>query len=274
MKSKAVMILLNCLIAFLLVVVGLAAANPAEWRANAVNDTSAPLFQGQLADNQPQAHPIMRLTPGQKHTDAELTRRMPRAPFNKSVQSRMQALGEGAALSLLSHIQYDPSERNQGSAGNCWVWAGTGVLEVALDVQRSVKDSRLSIQYFDSNYTPWAGCGGNAYSFGNFYASKLKVIPWSNTNAAYQDGSRSCSSGSSLVNKSTISETPSYAITSIGPVQQIPTQGVGQAAAIANIKNILDQNQESLAPAAAATASSAWVTTTALPGPPMITGSC
>jgi C1A family cysteine protease len=34
--------------------------------------------------------------------------------------------------SLLSNIQYTPSERNQGNCGNCWVWASTGVLENAL----------------------------------------------------------------------------------------------------------------------------------------------
>jgi hypothetical protein len=30
--------------------------------------------------------------------------------------------------SLLSHLQYIPAERNQGSCGNCWAWAGTGVI--------------------------------------------------------------------------------------------------------------------------------------------------
>ena len=38
------------------------------------------------------------------------------------------------SLSLLDHLQYTPSERNQGYCGNCWVWAGTGIMEIALDV--------------------------------------------------------------------------------------------------------------------------------------------
>jgi len=242
MKSKTTVAVKNCLIVFLLLVAGLLAAVPTEQQVYASTEKVDLGRPALLQADPPNTHPIMRITAEQKRAEGELTKGMSAAPIDRAIQRKLQGRTEGAALSLLSHIQYTPAQRSQGSTGNCWVWAGTGVLEVALDVQRSIKD-RLSIQYFDSNYTPWAGCGGTANSFSNFYASKLKVIPWLNTNAFYQDGSRSCESGGSLVAPGSIGQTPSYAITSIGPVQLIPTYGVGQATAIANIKNILDQNK-------------------------------
>ena len=151
----------------------------------------------------------------------------------------------GTSFNLLSHLQYTASERDQGDAGNCWVWAGTGVLEIALDIQRGIKD-RLSIQYFDSSYNggttttwgKWAGCGGWLTDFATFYNTQKMVIPWSNTNAYYQDSLRSCESGGTSVSASSISTSPNYPIVTC-VANTIPTQGVGQSAAIANIKNIL-----------------------------------
>jgi len=60
------------------------------------------------------------------------------------------------SYSLLGQIEYTPSERNQGACGNCWVWAGTSVMEVALNSQEGIKD-RLSIQYINSNYNSGSG---------------------------------------------------------------------------------------------------------------------
>ena len=95
--------------------------------------------------------------------------------------------------SLLSHLQYTPAQRNQGNCGNCWVWASTGAIEVANSVQNNVKD-RLSIQYFDSNFNGGSGTngacnGGWADTFASFHSSSgfRQVIPWSNTNAYYND---------------------------------------------------------------------------------------
>ena len=55
-------------------------------------------------------------------------RAAPRSAIDPRLQSRL--LG---SMSLLSHIQYTPAERDQSSCGNCWAWAGTGVMEVDLD---------------------------------------------------------------------------------------------------------------------------------------------
>ncbi|HOV68165.1 MAG TPA: hypothetical protein PLI31_07370, partial [Methanoregulaceae archaeon] len=68
------------------------------------------------------------------------------------------------SFSLLPFVPYAPAERDQGAAGTCWVFAGTGCLEVAHVFSAGVLD-RLSVQWFDSNYhggagPGWAGNGG------------------------------------------------------------------------------------------------------------------
>ena len=35
----------------------------------------------------------------------------------------------------MDHLQSTTGERDQGSCANCFAWAGTGVMEIALDVQ-------------------------------------------------------------------------------------------------------------------------------------------
>ena len=143
----------------------------------------------------------------------------------------------GGSLSLLSRLPYTPSERNQGSCGNCWAWAGTGVMEIALDVQENIFD-RLSVQFISSCNTLKDCCDGGWLSdFASFYGSKTYTIPWSNTNASWQNGDGNCN-----VPCATISISPSHRIDSIVG-EAIPTHGLGQATAIANIKNVLNQNR-------------------------------
>ncbi len=155
---------------------------------------------------------------------------------------------------LLSHLQYTPAQRDQGWCGNCWNWASTGVLEVALDVQGIRKD-RLSIQYLNSYYdvgsgpgssATWACCGGNLNKYANFYSGRALTIPWSNTNAGWPIGSGDYNNdncpGHSNVAASSIGLMPRIGIKQI-QAQWINTQGVGQSAAIANIKNVLLQNK-------------------------------
>jgi hypothetical protein len=169
----------------------------------------------------------------------------PRAHIDEQINVRLfqaQAESVGTSLSLLNHLQYTPSQRNQGSCGNCWVWAGTGVMEIALSVQNGIKD-RFSIQFLNSCKTDsYACCGGDLSEVVSWYDVQGLSIPWANTNASFADGSRQCSNGSSIVSCGNISTTPDYPITSIAE-QTISTSGVGQATAIANIKNILNQNK-------------------------------
>ena len=143
---------------------------------------------------------------------------------------------------LLGHLQYTPVERDQSSCGNCWAWAGTGVLGISLSVQEGIK-TRLSVQYINSCESAAIGkdcCdGGWLEDFADFYstAGYRRAVPWSNTNAHWQDGDESCDTlcGS-------ISTTPNYSTSSVSD-STIATHGVGQATAINNIKNVLDQNK-------------------------------
>jgi len=148
----------------------------------------------------------------------------------------------GSSFSLLNQLQYNPNERDQGKCGDCWVWAGTGVMEIALDVQKGIKD-RLSVQYLNSCKTDqFACCGGNAVKFAEWYNVQHLAIPWSNTNAAFQDGNTPCANGSSTMSCGDISTISNYPITTIA-TENITTQGVGQSTAIANIKSVLNQNK-------------------------------
>ncbi len=146
----------------------------------------------------------------------------------------------GDSVSLLDHLEYTPTERDQGWCGNCWAWAGTGVMEIALDVQSGVKD-RLSMQYINSCESSVIGkscCdGGWLYDVADFYSITGKAVPWSNTNAQWQDGDGSCDTSCA-----SISTDPSYLVASIQE-ETVPTQGLGEAAAIDNIKNVLHQDK-------------------------------
>ena len=196
---------------------------------------------------------IMRPDPETRHQWIKEYEEAPRAPIDEEIRLLLMEAQErdvATSLSLLSHLQYTPSQRSQGSCGNCWVWAGTGIMEIALDVQNSVHD-RMSIQFLNSCGTSsYACCGGSLSGFATWYSSKGYSIPWSNTNGSFQDGSRLCSSGSSTVTCGSISTTPNYPITPEDPSlitliisQTITTQTVSQTDAINNIKNILSQNK-------------------------------
>ena len=185
-------------------------------------------------------HGIMRYTPEQRAAEEQLLRGAPPATVDKNILEQIKSSKTGTSFSLLPHISYVAHERDQGpNCGNCWVWACTGVLEVALDVQWHIKD-RLSIQYVDHNYNGgvagnFACCAGNVNKFINFYQNTQKAIPWSNTNAAFADVNCACSSGTASL-PGAISTTPNYPISSIGPVAVIPTFNSSQADAIASIK--------------------------------------
>ncbi|MCX6001565.1 MAG: hypothetical protein NTY79_03400, partial [Chloroflexi bacterium] len=113
-------------------------------------------------------------------------------------------------------------------------------MEIALQVQNSYKD-RLSVQYINSCESSKIGktccSAGSLYDVAHFYTATGRAIPWSNTNANWQDGSASCSTSCN-----SISTTPYYPIQSISE-RQITTQGISQATAISNIKGVLNQNK-------------------------------
>lgn len=165
--------------------------------------------------------------------------------IDQTIKNR--AIQSTGSKSLLSQLPYNAAERNQNPIGNCWVWAGTGVLEVAHTEQTGIMD-RLSIQYLDSNFNggsgpDWAGEGGSLTDFVQFYNQKQIAVPWSNTNAGFQDGRLwSLVNSQAYVSAASIQTTPHYDINSITE-QRIQTRGVSQVTAIAGIKAVLNQNR-------------------------------
>ena len=68
----------------------------------------------------------------------EAYRKLPKAYIDKEMGSQLSAAraqGRATSMNLLDYLSYIPSQREQGSCGDCWVWASTGVLEIAQSVQ-------------------------------------------------------------------------------------------------------------------------------------------
>jgi len=170
----------------------------------------------------------------------------PKAYIDPEIKDYLQAQSAaktGKSYSLLSNISYVPSERYQGTCGNCWVWAGTGILEAALAAQQGVSD-RLSIQYLNSCKSGDFAClGGTLSDFAGFYSSAGQAVPWSNSGASYQDASVDTSlQSSSYWPCSSVATSPNYPVYQITD-RTITSAGVSQAEAIANIKNVLNQGK-------------------------------
>ena len=149
-------------------------------------------------------------------------------------------------VSLLSYLPYNATEREQGHAGDCWVWRSTGALEIEHAIKNGIFD-RLSIQYFVDNsgigplgYS--SACrGGSPNRFAAWYSSPsenpgMKVVPWSNRNALYDPH---CSIP--FTPAPPVSTSPAYQLKSIS-VSTVETKDVPQATAINNIKSALSNN--------------------------------
>ena len=169
------------------------------------------------------------------------------APSSKISPDISKKLSGGGILpvpNLLDYITYTPSQRNQAACGNCWVWSGSALGEIKHAVDTGVRDP-LSQQWFNSKFYTVPGgyyaCnGGNLTTLVNFYNS-YAWLPASNNNAQFQD-----QAGGSAPHVSWQSITTSpYYNGSVGSmsVATIPTTAVGQATAIANIKNVLNQRK-------------------------------
>ncbi|ACL17063.1 Carbohydrate binding family 6 [Methanosphaerula palustris E1-9c] len=156
-------------------------------------------------------------------------------------------LGLSRSQNLLPYLDYNAIQRDQNPTGNCWVWVGTGLMEITHQVEDAIRDP-LSIQYFDSTYhggagLTWAGNGGTLADFVNFYQQQKIAVPASNTNASFKDNTYWCNDNNQAwVKASDIATDPHYSIASIQE-QKIPTRSIGTEAAIANIKTVLDSNK-------------------------------
>ena len=190
--------------------------------------------------------PIMRLTSQDLQELANSIDNVPWAPISVSIADSI-ADSVGESFDLLDHFEYVAQDRNQGGCGNCWVWAGMGVMEIALDVEESITE-RLSVQQFTSCWVggatnPCACCGGNSHTFAAWIKDLGYVIPWSNTDADWQDAGRTCNTcATEAVSCKDILVLPQFTVSECER-QYISTHNVAQDQAIANIKNILQQDR-------------------------------
>lgn len=192
----------------------------------------------------PRNYPIMHPTQQEASLWAGQYNNSARAYLSPEIEGKM-ASAPVAAFNLLDHLKYTPAERDQGTCGNCWAWAGTGVMELDYARQKGVSD-RLSVQYLASNYNNGCGengacCGGWLSDLAGFYQGKGIMVPWSNSNAHYRDGKNDCGACSS-VPASFISTEPHYDLSAVS-VNTIPTHNLSREEAISNIKNVLLQGK-------------------------------
>ena len=192
----------------------------------------------------PRSYPIMHPTQREARLWAGQYDNSARAYLSSEIQGKM-ASAPVAAFNLLDQLKYTPAERDQGTCGNCWAWAGTSVMELDYARQKGISD-RLSVQYLVSNYNGGCGdsgacCGGWLSDLAVFYQDKGIMVPWSNSNAHYRDGKNDCGACSS-VPASFISTEPHYELSSIS-ANTIPTHNLSQEEAISNIKNVLLQGK-------------------------------
>lgn len=175
----------------------------------------------------------------------EASKKAPRAFIDPSIRQKLQYNQEmnfGTSMSLLSKLNYVPAERQQGDCGSCWNWAGQGVAGIALNEQEGIS-ARLSTQFLNScKLDKYACCGGWLTQFADWYNQKGMFVLWSNSGASFVDAQTKCDNGSSPQQCTNISTSPNHPIDSIA-AETIATTGVNQATAIANIKNVLNQNR-------------------------------
>ncbi len=185
--------------------------------------------------------PVMRPDPEtlalweQQYSEADA------AYIDPGLKTEVQATADYSILELLEYV---PEEHNQGACPNCWAWPATAIMSIALNVQEDIRE-RLSVQYINTcgeevNTFPQIECceAGNLNMFASFYRATEKAIPWTNTNAYWQDGGLiKC-----RLECDSISKTPFYAISGIR-TETIAIRDVEEETAIGNIKNVLHQDR-------------------------------
>jgi hypothetical protein len=152
--------------------------------------------------------------------------------------------------SLLSYMPWSSySTRDQGQAGNCWVWASTAVAEIDHTIDTGIRDI-LSIGWLVRYYNNGGQCanyGGQMQNFNDFYTgsygnpSSMKFIPWSNSNAEYKDSTQLyCPQAYSGV----VTSTPNYPVSSMSFSALDPYGSTySNSVAIAWIKAEIDANR-------------------------------
>nr|WP_320161892.1 C1 family peptidase [uncultured Methanoregula sp.] len=149
------------------------------------------------------------------------------------------------------------SDWDQGTCGNCWVWAGTGVLAQTL-YKSTGTATPLSIQFFNSNYMngninmqkphDWACTGGFPSTFADIYNTGVNqsypggpfVVPWTNANAGYKDAAvPDRDDEQTTLSKNLITITPNIGLGRIEPQRVLADPPSNQTAAVENITRAL-----------------------------------
>jgi hypothetical protein len=182
------------------------------------------------------------------HTTAQAT------AVDGALKERLRAAmtaGQGEHFDLFHRLGWNTSnmaEREQGSCGNCYVWATTGLIEVAVNSQRLSRD-RLSIKFLNSFSGTGDPCsctsstcacgGGHPDTVRTFYASKGFAVPWSNTNAAFS----SADAYGCCADSSSIGTEPRYTFAALGAVTTVPTSDIASDEAKLNMMTVLKQGK-------------------------------
>lgn len=146
-----------------------------------------------------------------------------------------------AVLDLLPRLVHVPAERSQQLCADCWVWAGTALVEMALASQYGIRD-RLSVQYFHSRHPDGSACcPGSLGDFAAFYNNDRRLVPWSNAGAAFRDQRSQCGEPTRAP-LSSIGLLPHYRLNSLTPLT-IATARVGRERAVAGIKSALREGR-------------------------------
>jgi len=196
----------------------------------------------------PSLIPLSHSATGAAPTDAsDLPAGRVWTPASDTSRARGGAAAAPGAKNLLPHLALIPADRIQGPVDTCWVWAATAVTEIALDVQEGVRD-RLSIEYFDATYSDgsgagWAGDRGWVTDYAAHLSAHPVLVPWSNANASYRDGTQWCGeNGRAAVPASAIATDPHYTVIRCDS-RSVPTWRVGTVEAVANVRAELDADR-------------------------------
>lgn len=164
----------------------------------------------------------------------------PKANINSRIKANLMAAASqstATSINLLDRLSYSPANRNQGSCGNCWVWAATSLIELALYEQVGAKD-QLSVELVDACYSANACNGGWISDFSNFYVSKGFTVPSTNDGAGFTGKSSDTSRCAA------IAVNPNYSFSNIASeTTTILTTNISSSTAILNIKNVLQQKK-------------------------------